>query len=339
MRLSALAFVLLAACQQGSDRLSLADELGFRQLRQDFQLACTTGDSGLLRTTWADNAVLTTPAATVAGGDAITNFIASGPNFGQVLVLTPEASWWIILRGDVAEYGFESVSVDLGGNDPMTTTLASQGAQNPVVEIVEHTHSTGVMVRVEQGRWVFMEFNSGDGPLPPPPGMPTAIGGVATLTQGTGGSSISLGDELGFRRMRQDFHRANMIGDADLMRSVWADDGVFRSPGGTIVGGDAITDFFAGGPSFGKRVGLTPEHSSKIDVQGGIANYGFECVAIDVGGGDPRTTVLASQGSQNPAVEIVMHSNSTGRAERVAAGHWVFKEFNGASGPLPPAPK
>ncbi len=127
MRLSALALVLLAACGGGSPKLTLADELAFRQLREEYHVACMTGDSGLLRTTWADNAVLTTPAATVTGGDAITNFIASGPNFGQVLVLTPEASWWIILDGDVAEYGFESVSVDVGGNDPATTTLVWRG--------------------------------------------------------------------------------------------------------------------------------------------------------------------------------------------------------------------
>ena len=314
---------------------SAVDEQGFRELRQDFHTACTTGDAQLLESRWSDDAMLTTPAgATFVGEDAVEQ-ITTSPTFGTLLVLTPEASWWVIMRGDQAEYGFESVSIDIGGGDPSTTWLAPQFVQNPDVEIVEHTHSIGQAVRGRDGRWVFQELTIGNGPLPPAPSEYSQL-----LAEGgfVGLPFAVTDDELGFQRMRQDFHLANTIGDAELMRTVWADDAVFRGGPNEIFGGDAITTFFANGENFGQRINLTPEHSSRIAVNGNDLEYAFECVSLSLGGLDPKTTPLAIGGAQNPAVEIVWHSNSQGRAVRTSGNRWAFLEFNGGQGPLPSNP-
>ena len=334
----ALVLLLLAGCGGGGadagGALSPADELGFRQLRQDYHVACMTGDLELLRSRWTPNAVLTTSdGVTHAGPDAIADAIASSPNFGEVLVLTPESSWWVVMRGAVAEYGFESVSVDLGGQDARTTTLASMGAQNPAVQIVEHTHSTGLMTRQPNGRWLFQELRTGSGPLPPAPGGVDG-GDVSAQAPGLG---LPFGDELGFLRMRQNFHLAGMRGDPDLLRTVWAVDAVFTTGAGAVHrGADAIVEFMSSSPTFGRMLVLTPESSQRIDVEDEIAEYGFECVTIVVDGDDATTTTLASEGTQNPAAEIVRHTNSTGRAVQDDAGRWLFQEFNGGGGPLPP---
>ena len=96
--------------------------------------------------------------------------MAGSPSFGRILVLTPESGQRIVMHGDIAEYGFECISIDVGENDPRSTDLcAPDGSQNPGVEIVRHTHSTGFAVRVAEGRWVFQEFNGGLGPLPHAP--------------------------------------------------------------------------------------------------------------------------------------------------------------------------
>ena len=64
---------------------------------------------------------------------------------------------------------------------------------------------------------------------------------------GDGGFSaepLSLEDELGFRRLRQDLHLAKTIGDPGLTRGLWADDAVLTTRAGTVVvGADSITDF------------------------------------------------------------------------------------------------
>jgi len=342
---SALTLLLLCGCPRGSTpSFSVADEIAFRRLRQDFHRASTTGDQDLMRGLWADDAVLTTlDGVEIVGGEAITNFISADPAFGMLLVLTVESSWNVAVRGNTAEYGFESVAIDLGGEDPGDIVLSSQGSQNPAVAIVEHTHSTGTASRQANGRWVFKELTSGRGPLGSAR-QEFAVGSGVTaipLRASASNDGVTLVGELGFRRMRETFHLANLIGDVDLMRSVWADDAVFTTGGGSVfVGGDAIVEFFATRPSFGRRLILTPESSSRLVIDGETAEYGFECIGIDVGGNDPKSTELGSpDGSQNPAVEIVSHTNSTGIAVRLADGRWAFKEFNGAAGPLSPAPE
>jgi hypothetical protein len=341
MRFAAFALaLLLPACGGGGpsqEPVTLADELGFRQMRQNFHLAKTTGDRALMRSLWAEDAVLTTGSGAVyVGPDAITDYIASNPSFGKHLLLTSESAWAVRVQGDDARYGFESISVDVGENDPRDTVLSVAGSQNPDVEIVEHTHSSGVATRVEEGRWVFKELNGGGGPLTPV--LPESAGVVPAEVE-PGEFELSVGDAVAFRRLREDFHVANLLGDSELMRTVWADDGVFVTGGGVeYVGGDVITDFFASGPNFGKFLTLTPEASLRMVVNGDIVEYGFECISVFVGTDHPLSVDLCTKdGSQNPSVEIVSHTNSTGLAQRVAEGRWVFKEFNGGKGPLLPA--
>ncbi|MDH3591576.1 MAG: nuclear transport factor 2 family protein, partial [Planctomycetota bacterium] len=85
------AFLLLPACQgqtpaavdTGAEPLSLEDELGFRQLREDFHAATMTGDTQRMRDLWTDDAVLTTGTGEVlVGGDAIAAYLSSNPDFG-----------------------------------------------------------------------------------------------------------------------------------------------------------------------------------------------------------------------------------------------------------------
>ena len=328
--LALLAAGLPACGSSGEPPLSSADEFGFRILRQDYHVATTTGDAALLRSIWADDAVLTTDAgARIAGGDAITDHLADEPTFGTVVVLTSESRWTVTPRGDTAEYGFETILVDVGGDDPANTLLSDAGAQTTTVQIVAHTHSTGIAVRASDGRWAFLELSIGHGPLP--------LRGLSVDAPTE--PDLPVGDELGFRRMREQFHLATITGDRDLLRTVWADDAVFRGGGNEIFGGDAVTDFMASGPNFGRVLVLTPEYSSRLAIRDGIAEYAFECITIDVGGGDPLNTPLCTAGGeQNPDVEIVRHTHTSGVAARVEEGRWVFQEFNGGLGPLPSEP-
>jgi len=326
MRATVLTLALIAGLTgcNGSDDLSIEDEFSFRRLRQEFHTATTTGDVALMRSLWTDDAVLTAGNGDqYVGPDGIAAYLAANPNFGNVLMLTSESRWNVRVQGDTAQYAFESIAVDMGGNDPRGTLLSDGGSQNPIVQIVAHTHSMGTAARAADGRWQFQDLSGDHGPLPP-----------SQLTQSEE-FGLPIGDELGFRRMRERFHLATITGDRELLRTVWAEDAVFRGGPNEIFGQDAIVDFMAGSPSFGRVLVLTPESSSRIAVQGGIAQYAFECITIDVGDGDPLSTPLCSaDGSQNPAVEIVRHTNTSGFASRLADGRWVFREFYGAIGPL-----
>ena len=342
MRVRVLSFVLvlsvagLSGCS-GSDSLSAEDEFAFRRLRQEFHVAITTGDTALMRDLWADDARLTTEdGTTYVGGDAITAFLAANPNFGEALVITMESSWQAAMRGDIADYGFESIAVHLGGN-PANTGLATGGAQNPSVEIVDHSHSTGMAARVETGRWVFTELNGASGPLPV--AQPSG-GGAVTVQDVPEDFDLPLGDELAFRRMRERFHKSTTTGDVELLRSVWAEDAVFTGGGNTYVGREAIVEFMSGSATFGKLLIVTPESSSRISINGNVAQFAYECIWIDpsAGGADPREVDLClPNGSQNPDVEIINHTHTMGFAIRVD-GQWLLQEFNGGPGPLPPLP-
>jgi hypothetical protein len=331
-----LALVILPACPHPRavvSGLSLDDEAAFRLLREDFHRAQTTGDADLLRSLLADDAVLTTGDGTLlVGPDEITGFLAGDPHFGNSVVLTSESHWDVEVDGSAARYGFESIAVDLGGADPAATPLALPGGQNPAVQIVEHTHSTGSAARTAEGRWVLTEIRAEHGPLPP------TTGDAPADASGPAATSPDLDDAVAFRRLRETFHLANITGDKELMRTVWADGAVFTTGAGVVYeGGDVITDFFAGTAAFGRLLVVTPENSAYVVVDGDTAEYGFECIAIDVGLEDPASIVLcSSDGAQNPFVEIVRHTHSTGHARRVGPGRWVFTEFNGGSGPLPP---
>ena len=329
MRLTACALVLvplLAGCPKQST-LSVEDELAFRQLREEFHVANMTGDEDLIRSLFAEDAVLTTDTGeTYVGADAITAFLSSNPNFGNTLVLTTESSWTADTRGDIAEYGFESIAVDLAGMDRADVMLADGGAQNPDVEIVAHTNSTGTAARAADGSWVFQELHAAPGPLPPTP-----------LLDGASLNEDDASAEVGFRRMRERFHLATITGDRELLRSVWADDAVFRGGPNEVFGGDAIVDFMASSPNFGQVLVVTPEISAKLTANGDTAEYAFECITTAVSGQDPRSVDLCMPGgTQNPSVEIIRHTNTSGTLRRLPDGRWVFQEFNGALGPIVP---
>jgi hypothetical protein len=343
MRLSVLALVAVVLAGCGSKtiyteaNLPIADEMSFRRLRQEYHVAQMTGDDLLMRSVWADDAEFTPVGeSAIIGGDAIADAFRRDPNFGQHLVLTSESSWTVSLLGNRAEFGFETISIDVGADEPGTTNLAIAGAQDPSVEIVGHTHCTGIAFREENGLWVFHELVVESGPLPR---VPARLSGVTMAGRSLADFDAPIGDELGFRRMREDFHGATVQGDYDLLHSVWDVDAVFTTGGGAkYVGADAITDFMSSGSGFGTLLMLIPESSSTIVLQGDVAQYGFECIWVDVGGTDAMSTELCdADGSQNPAVEIIRHTNSTGIAVRVAPGRWQFKEFNGGGGPLPGA--
>jgi hypothetical protein len=148
--------------------------------------------------------------------------------------------------------------------------------------------------------------------------------------------NVASPDELGFRQLREEFHRASTTGDYDLMFSLWAKDAVFTTGGGAqYFGPKEITDFLAGNPGFGKALVVTSESKYRFIPHGNTADYGFECITVDVGGRDPLATSLAApQGSQNPAIEVVRHTNTSGTLVRAGAGRWKFLEFSGAGGPM-----
>jgi len=162
--------------------------------------------------------------------------------------------------------------------------------------------------------------------------------GVGVLLAGLMGSASGDGSGgrlnalLALHQLQADFHGAITLADADLMHGLWAGDAVFHTPGGDIVGPDAITAFFVNGPRWGRVAGLSPSYKTTFDVDGDTATYYFECVFVEVdvaNGADPWSEVLASvpPGSQNPTVEIVQHSQGYGTAVRIG-GKWVFREFD-----------
>jgi len=160
-------------------------------------------------------------------------------------------------------------------------------------------------------------------------------GCLAALLSGPSvAGSVAAPDELGFRQLREDFHKATTTGDYDLMLSLWADDAVFTTGAGVqYFGPEAITDFLS--PGFGKSLVLTSESKYRFVPHGNTAEYAFECIFVDVSGADPLATSLAKpQGSQNPTVEVVRHTNTSGKLVRDKAGRWKFLEFNGAGGPM-----
>jgi hypothetical protein len=136
-------------------------------------------------------------------------------------------------------------------------------------------------------------------------------------------------------QLREDFHLAGSIGDYELMKSLWTEDAVFNSPGGTVKGATNIADFFASNPGWGKTVSLTSESKTRFQVNGTRAYYGFECIIVRVDAGLPLETSLSNIpfGTQNPSVEIIQHSHSKGIAV-YQGGRWKFQVFNGGAGPL-----
>lgn len=141
-------------------------ELGLLQLREDFHLAGSIGDSELMRSLWTEDAVFNGAGMTIEGVDDIVAFFESGANWGTSISLTSESKTELDATGNTAMYAFECIIVRVNGSDPLATSLSSlpPGSQNPDVEIVQHSNTTGVAVR-EDGRWKFHSFNGSGGPL------------------------------------------------------------------------------------------------------------------------------------------------------------------------------
>jgi hypothetical protein len=326
--------LILTACGGGSDQISLEDEYAFRTLRENFHTAVTNGDRAFLRSLFADDATLTYGGETFVGADAIADAIANDPEFGERLLITLESNWKATTGDGAIEFGFDSVSVHTGGTDPTNTDLALLGAQNPDVEIVEHTHTVGEAVRVDDTQWKFQNVTIELGPLPSDSaGDPLGNGRASSTVE-----DPSIEAEVGFRRMREKFHLAALIGSTEMLRDVWAEDGVFSGGGNVVVGRDAIVEFMSSTPEFGTTLTLTPEDSVRLRVVGNVAEFALECIWISVVGVEhPEQICLCDEnGSQNALAQIFRHTHATGTAVRLADGRWVIREFNGGAGPLPP---
>lgn len=141
-------------------------ELGLLKLREDFHLAATLGDYGLMHSLWTADAVFNAAGMTFNGPDEITDFLSGSPLWGNAVNLTSESKASFDATGNFAEYAFECIIVRVDEGDPLTTSLSSipPGSQNPMVEIVQHSNASGFAVR-EDGRWKFAEFNGTPGAI------------------------------------------------------------------------------------------------------------------------------------------------------------------------------
>ena len=159
---------------------------------------------------------------------------------------------------------------------------------------------------------------------------------LGTSTASSGGAVDSPQALLALEKLQSDFHGASTLADADLMRSLWADDAVFHGPTGPIVGPDAITSFFTSGPRWGKVASLAPTYKTWFEIHGNRAEGQFECILVETVGSNPLTTSLSTIpfGNQNPTVEIVQHSTASVTAAK-ERGRWVLKTFQGSAGPIP----
>jgi hypothetical protein len=158
----------------------------------------------------------------------------------------------------------------------------------------------------------------------------------------TGSSAGGQGDEssqpmarLALLQLQEDFHAASTLGDQTLMESIWAEDGVFSNPAMTINGRSAIVAFFMSSPGWGVTASLVPSYKTVMDIQGNTATMHFECVILTVGGNDPLTVPFSTIpfGSQNPAVEVVQHSNASITAVK-RGNRWYIHTFNGGAGAI-----
>jgi hypothetical protein len=155
----------------------------------------------------------------------------------------------------------------------------------------------------------------------------------AALPPGSGGQPVT---RLALQQLQSDFHEAGVLGDYDMMRSLWTDDATFTNPGGTIEGGDAIVAFFASSPLWGEQVALSPSYKTEYDIQGSRAEFVFECVLVSVSGEDALTMSLVDpSGRQDEVAEIVQHTQATGTLVR-QGNRWLFQEFTGSLMPTAP---
>jgi ketosteroid isomerase-like protein len=161
-------FLLCAATSGGvpGNQNPESARLAVRELQSTFHEAVTCADYDLLFDLWAEDAVWSSPAGTFVGPTEIANFFASGPNWGRVTSLSSNYKALSTIRGNTADFAFECILVDVSGEDPLTTCLSSVpfGAQNPDVEIVQHSNAFCTAIR-RGNRWKFQSFTGAAGPI------------------------------------------------------------------------------------------------------------------------------------------------------------------------------
>lgn len=168
-----LAGLIGSASGGGSDHGELSAKVALHQLQSDFHGATALADEDLMRSLWADDAVFNGPGGPYVGPDEIVGFFVDGPDgtgnprWGRAAGLSPTYETTYDIQGNTATFRFECVFVEVdvaNGASPVTETLSTVpfGAQNPTVEIVQHSTAYGTAVK-SGNRWVFKTF----GPSPP----------------------------------------------------------------------------------------------------------------------------------------------------------------------------
>jgi hypothetical protein len=151
-----------SASGNGSDNGQLNALVALHQLQADFHGATALADEDLMRSLWADDAVFHSPKGDLYGPDEITDFLVSSPRWGKCAALSPAYKTTFDVKGNTATFYFECVFVEVdvaNGADPVNEILSTVpfGAQNPTVEIVQHSLAAGKAVK-SGNRWVFKEF-------------------------------------------------------------------------------------------------------------------------------------------------------------------------------------
>jgi len=124
------------------------------------------------------------------------------------------------------------------------------------------------------------------------------------------------------------FHGALRNSDYSAMHALWASDAtaiagaIGCTPDEPCTGPDAIADAFAtSGPFVNGWAALAPTYKTRVEINGGTAEFGFECVYV------------AESGNLGGQV-VIAHLNATGTMRQVR-GQWLFQSFVGGVGPIP----
>lgn len=156
-----------SAWSSAARRSQPADQLALQQLQSNFHAASTYADYGLMLSLWDENAVFMGGGNVITGRQAIVDFFAAGPGWGTTANLTPSYKLAFDIHGNRATGHFECVIVSVPGSNPATTPLSTIpfGAQNPGVQIVQHSSASITAVKVG-GKWLIETFTGSAGPLP-----------------------------------------------------------------------------------------------------------------------------------------------------------------------------
>lgn len=141
-------------------------ELALLHLQEDFHAANTLGDQDLMESIWTEDATFTNPAGTISGREAVVAFFMASPGWGQTASLVPSYKTVMDVQGNTATIHFECIIFTVGGADPLTVPFSTIpfGAQNPVVEVVQHSNAFVTAVK-RRGQWLIQSFVGGAGAI------------------------------------------------------------------------------------------------------------------------------------------------------------------------------